>query len=155
MCDSGSDAGHKVLNLHFPWVLSQSCEIARKDNFSCPFAFRGAYIGKSRKIADGVGSDAPSKPKLAEQRPMGLDKVVHGQVCSKRNAGARTLSGGDDWQAVRRQSGRGVRRPKCQRVCLALTDHEGAKRCAMTGLLVGYACSLYSGLDKLCIKGGA
>ena len=44
-----------LLNLHFPSVLNQSCDIARKDKCSCPFAVREASIVTRRKMPHGGG----------------------------------------------------------------------------------------------------
>ena len=38
----------------------------------------------------------------------------------------------------------------CIKVGLSDTDHEGTKRCAITGMLVGSASSLYCGTSTLC-----
>ena len=52
-CDSGSDTEDSLWISHFSLVLSQSCEIARKDNFSCPSVFRGDSMTKKRKMSNG------------------------------------------------------------------------------------------------------
>ena len=36
------------------------------------------------------------------------------------------------------------------KVGLSFTDHEGARRCAISGMLVGNACSLYRGCSTPC-----
>ena len=50
-------------------------------------------------------------------------------VYSQKNAGAGTLGGGGEWQAVRGQAG--------IKVDMSYIDNEGARRCVISGMLIG------------------
>ena len=40
----------------------------------------------------------------------------------------------------------------CINECFSYTDHEGARRCSITGMLVGSGCSLHCGTSTICFE---
>ena len=126
------------------------------EHFSCLFAFGEASIVKRRKMADGGNQKQQGSQCSQSYDPRRQGGAAAGgcgaglHVHSKENAGAMTLGGVETSGkscAVREEDeydDKGIK------VGLSLIDHEGAKRCAITGMLVGTVCCLYNGNGTPC-----
>ena len=82
----------------------------------------------------------------AARRTVGDSGSVSGENL-KENASSRTFGGGRRTTSIAMST---RRRSTCIKVGLSDTDHEGARRCAITKMQVGNGCSLCCGSSTSC-----
>ena len=157
LCDNESiDENNSLLFLF-------ECEVreSEKERVFVPFRYLRRCQCQHEKEADGGrpthkesrGSEADSEKQFLIFCKQ-LWKVVHFQAYDRRRmvAPGHLVVETNGKQCDVRQDEE--HDDESMKVGLSFTDHKGARRCAISGMLVGNACSLYRGCSNALLRKG-
>ena len=125
----------------------------KQDQFAYLVDCMDSFNVKGRRMADGVRhtqqESRSSQADLWRQRGAQLETVVQCQAYIRwrmQAPGRLVVEANDKHCDVSQEE----YDDDCIKFHLCDTDHEGARRCAITGMPVGSACSLYCGTSTFC-----